>query len=138
MKLYERSVMEFCNDVAADIPVPGGGSVAALNAALGASLIQMVGNMTARKAVKNEVEIDYEVSNAIIKCKNAQEELIELIEKDSAAFNKVMAAMKLPKTNSDEKLIRSAAIQESYKTAVMPPLTVAMMAYDLIDCGAVM
>ena len=138
MKLYEMSVKDFCDEVAKDVPVPGGGSVAALSGAMGVGLYGMVCAMTARKAMKAGTENDYEVANIAVKAEQARDKFYDLIEADSRAFTKVMDAYKLAKGTDEEKEIRKAAVQAAYKEAVIPPMTVAMMAYDMIDCGAVL
>lgn len=138
MKLYEKSVVDFCDEVSKDVPVPGGGSVAALSGAMGVGLYGMVCAMTARKATKAGVETDYEVSGIMVKAEKAREKFYDLIEADSRAFTKVMDAYKLPKASDEEKALRKVAVEAAYKEAVIPPMTVAAMAYEMIDSGAVL
>lgn len=132
MKLSALSVEQFCAETASDKAVPGGGSVAALSASLAVSLIEMVGQMTSRKAAKAGEELALDVAAALMGAANARVKLLELIDLDAAAFDSVMAAFSLPKTNDDEKKIRSEKIQAAYKNAVVPPISVVRMCNNLI------
>ena len=133
MELYKMQVNEFCRELSKDVPVPGGGSVAALNGALGISLFAMVANMTIRKQSKKGIESD-EVIKEVAAIGEAQADRFNaLIEEDSNAFNVVMDAMKYPKSTDEEKAVRKAKVQEAYKGAIVPPMEVAKKAYELLD-----
>lgn len=132
MKLSALSIEQFCDETASDKAVPGGGSVAALSAGLAVSLLEMVGQMTARKAAKAGEELKPEISKAIMSANTARSKFLELIDTDAAAFDTVMAAFAMPKTTDEEKKLRSEKIQASYKNAVLPPLTVVRMCNNLI------
>ena len=128
--LADLTVKDFLDKVACSDPVPGGGSIAALSGALASALSTMVARLTVGKK-------GYEVSEELMK--HAQtitlrllDEFIALIDKDSEAYNEVFACFKLPKATDEEKVARSAAIQEATKNAALIPLEVARKALDMM------
>ena len=128
--LADLTVKDFLDKVACSDPVPGGGSIAALNGALASALSTMVARLTVGKR-------GYEVSEELKQ--HAQtitlrllDEFIALIDKDSEAYNEVFACFKLPKATDEEKAARSAAIQEATKKAALIPLEVARKALDMM------
>jgi glutamate formiminotransferase / formiminotetrahydrofolate cyclodeaminase len=131
--LLKMNVREFCNEVASDSPAPGGGSVAALMGALGASLGGMVANLSAGKRGWDD-KIEY-FSDWAVKAQRLKDELLALVDEDAAAFNKVMDAFALPKGAEEEKSARAAAIEEATKRAAEVPLKVmetAAKSYPLL------
>ena len=128
--LADLTVKDFLDKVACSDPVPGGGSIAALNGALASALSTMVARLTVGKK-------GYEVSEELMQ--HAQtitlrllDEFIALIDKDSEAYNEVFACFKLPKATDEEKAARSAAIQEATKKAALIPLEVARKSLDMM------
>ena len=116
--LADLTVKDFLDKVACSDPVPGGGSIAALDGALASALSTMVARLTIGKK-------GYEASEEVMQ--HAQtitlrllDEFIALIDKDSAAYNEVFACFKLPKTTDEEK------------TALVP-LEVARKALDMMS-----
>ena len=131
--LVKLSLREFCNETLSDSPAPGGGSVAALMGALGASLAGMVANLSAGKRGWED-KLGY-FSEWAVKAQQLKDELLFLVDEDTAAFNKVMAAFALAKDSAEEKAARSAAIQDANKYAAEIPLRVmetASKAYQLL------
>ena len=131
--LVEMSLRQFCNETLSDSPAPGGGSVAALMGALGASLGGMVANLSAGKRGWEE-ELEF-FSKRAVKGQQLKDELLFLVDEDTAAFNKVMAAFALPKDSAEEKAARSRGIQAANQSAAEIPLKVMEMAcrsYDLL------
>ena len=120
--LVKMDVRDFCNETLSDSPAPGGGSVAALMGALGASLGGMVANLSAGKRGWDE-KLEY-FSNWAVKAQRVKDELLSLVDEDTAAFNKVMEAFALPKVSAEEKTARSAAIEAATKHAAEVPLNV--------------
>ncbi len=120
--LAAMSLVDFCAELASDSPAPGGGSIAALNGALSAGLSAMVGNLTHGKkgyeAVRDEMEIVAE------KAQPLKDFFIEAIDKDTEAFNGLMAAFALPKKSDEEKRLRQEAIDEATKDATLIPFSV--------------
>ena len=131
--LVKLNVREFCNETLSDSPAPGGGSVAALMGALGASLGGMVANLSAVKRGWDD-KLEY-FSNWAVQGQQLKDELLFLVDEDTAAFNKVMAAFALPKESAEEKAARFAAIEEANKYAAEIPLRVmetASKSYKLL------
>lgn len=129
--LVDLTVKDFLNKVAGNDPVPGGGSVAALNGATASALAAMVANLTVGK---KGYEAHQELMNHISEVARRQmEQFIIDVDRDSEAYNQVFACFKMPKGTDEEKAARSAAIQEATKYAAMVPMQVARNAYELMD-----
>src|SRR5882762_3890586 len=131
--LVKMNLREFCNETLSDSPAPGGGSVAALMGALGTSLGGMVANLSAGKRGWDD-KLEYFSENAV-KAQQLKDELLSLVDEDTAAFNKVMDAFALPKKAAEEKAARAAAIEQTTKYAAEVPLKVmetASKSYDLL------
>jgi glutamate formiminotransferase/formiminotetrahydrofolate cyclodeaminase len=131
--LAKMNLREFCNETLSDSPVPGGGSVAALMGALGVSLGGMVANLSAGKRGWDD-KLEY-FSNWAVKAQQLKDELLSLVDDDTAAFNKVMDAFALPKESAVEKAARTAVIEEATKYAAEVPLKVmetASKSYELL------
>lgn len=118
--LSEKTVTEFTKELASDSPAPGGGSVAALTGALAAALSAMVGRLTVGKekykdawAVMEKVRDEADTLSIT---------LMDLMEKDTDAFNAYMAAMKLPKDTDEAKAARKEAMQNAAKESTSVPL----------------
>ena len=132
--LLKMTLRQFCNETLSDSPAPGGGSVAALMGALGVSLGGMVANLSAGKRGWDD-KLDY-FSNWAVKAQQLKDELLVLVDEDTAAFNKVMDAFALPKDSADEKAARAGAIQLATKGAAEIPLKVmetAAKSYQLLS-----
>jgi glutamate formiminotransferase/formiminotetrahydrofolate cyclodeaminase len=132
--LAKMNLREFCNETLSDSPAPGGGSVAALMGALGASLGGMVANLSAVKRGWDD-KLEY-FSDWAVKAQQLKDELLSLVDEDTAAFNKVMDAFGLPKESAEEKAVRSRAIEEATKYAAEIPLKVmetAFKSYELLS-----
>jgi glutamate formiminotransferase/formiminotetrahydrofolate cyclodeaminase len=127
--LVKMNLRQFCNETLSDSPAPGGGSVAALMGALGVSLGGMVANLSAGKRGWED-QLSF-FSEWAVKAQKLKDEMLLLVDEDTAAFNKVMAAFALPKESAEEKSARSAAIQSANKEAAEVPLRV-MEAYELL------
>lgn len=129
--LADMNVKDFLEKTASNSPVPGGGSVAALSAGLAAALTEMVANLTIGKKGYDEVQKD--MQEVAKKGSEYRGKFIEDIDKDSDAFNKVMAAFKLPKASDEEKGARKEAIQSGSKEATLVPLQVAEDAFEIME-----
>ena len=125
--LLKMNLRQFCNETLRDSPAPGGGSVAGLMGALGVSLGGMVANLSAGKRGWDD-KLHY-FSNWAVKAQQLKDELLLLVDEDTAAFNKVMDAFALPKDSAKEKTARSAAIQAANKHAAEIPLRVMQTAF---------
>jgi glutamate formiminotransferase / formiminotetrahydrofolate cyclodeaminase len=132
--LLKMNLREFCNETLSDSAAPGGGSVAALMGALGASLGGMVANLSAGKRGWDD-NLEY-FSDRAVKAQQLKDELLSLVDEDTAAFNKVMDAFAFPKESAEEKAARSAAIEQATKHAAKIPLKAmetAFKSYQLLS-----
>src|SRR6266446_6243048 len=132
--LLKMDLRQFCNETLSDSPAPGGGSVAALMGALGASLGGMVANLSAGKRGWDD-KLKY-FSNWAVKAQQLKDELLFLVDEDTTAFKKVIDAFALPKESAEEKAARSAAIESATKYAAEVPLKVmetASKSYQLLS-----
>ena len=129
--LANLKITEYLEKAAAGTAVPGGGSVAALNAALAAGLTEMVANLTIGK--KGYEAVAEEMNDIAGKSTELREKLTVAIDRDAEAYSEVMAAFKLPKATDQEKGLRSLAVQKAFKHAALVPLEVANHAVKVID-----
>ena len=128
--LTELTIKEFINKVISNDPVPGGGSVSALNGALAGALAAMVANLTiGRKKYAEVNDIMVELSSRFEKLSSR---LIEDVDRDSDAYNRVFAAFKMPKDTDEEKQVRCEAIQRETKYAAQVPMEVARAVYEVL------
>lgn len=128
--LVDLKVTDFLNKVAGSDPVPGGGSVAALNGAIASALAAMVAGLTiGKKGYEDTAEIMKHIQTLALTQKTG---FVADTDRDSEAYNKVFDCFKLPKNTDEEKNIRSAAIQEATKFAALVPMQVARNAYELM------
>ena len=130
MALADLNIKEFLEKTASNSPVPGGGSIAALSAAIAASLSEMVAHLTIGK--KGYVSSEEDMQKIAKDAFQYREKLIRYIDKDSDAYNDVMAAFKLPNNTEQERNKRKRAIQEALKNASLVPLDVAKDAFKII------
>lgn len=121
----------FLDAVAQPSATPGGGSVAALAGALGASLGQMVAGLS-RKKKSQAVYVD-QLSEAVAHFQTAARALAEAIDRDAASFDSVMSAYKLPQGTAGEQQERDAAIQRALHDAANVPLETARRAADIFE-----
>lgn len=128
--LVELSIQDFSRVLGSDAPAPGGGSVAALSGALGADLVCMVCSLSIGKP---ESEPHRQVlSEVLSRAKDLSKSLMGRVDRDTQAFNAVMAAFKLPKTTDEEKRTRSEAIQRGYHEAVLSPLGIVRECVEVL------
>ena len=132
--LANDKITEYLDKAAAGTAVPGGGSVAALNAALAAGLTEMVANLTIGK--KKYEAVEAEMTALAEKASQLREKLTAAIERDADAYTEVMEAYRLAKTTDEEKALRKQKIQEATKHAALVPLEVARDALAVIDLAS--
>lgn len=128
--LTELTIKEFINKVISNDPVPGGGSVSALNGALAGALAAMVANLTIGR--KKYVEVNDIMVELSARFEKLSQRLIEDVDRDSDAYNRVFAAFKMPKETDEEKQVRSEAIQRETKYAAQVPMEVARAVYEVL------
>jgi methenyltetrahydrofolate cyclohydrolase len=126
-ELDAQSIGDFLGQLAARMPAPGAGATAAVEAALSASLVAMVGRFT-----KDEAHAD--VVREIVAAADAQRDAcLEAAADDEAAFSAVAAAMKMPRGTPEEKETRRRCLAEVSLDATRPPLAVLTAAAELVS-----
>lgn len=131
--LMQRSALDLLDAFAAATPTPGGGSAAALAGALGAALLRMVAGMP---RTRTGAEAERTALDAVAtRLDAARAQLAGLVDEDTAAYETVMAAFKLPKATDEEKAARRAAIVEATRRATATPLSVMRAAAEALDAG---
>lgn len=118
--LAKMAVKNFADELASDSPAPGGGSVAALSGALAASLSSMVAALTHGK--KGFESVNEEMESIGVDAQRLKDQQLRAVDADTAAFNKLMEAMRLPKKSEAQKAQRSRAVEEAAKGATLVPL----------------
>ncbi len=129
--LANLKITEYLAKAAAGTAVPGGGSVAALNASLAAGLTEMVANLTIGK--KGYEAVEEEMRDIVENATALREKLTAAIDRDAEAYSEVMAAFKLPRATDPEKELRKLEIQQAFKHAALVPLEVANHAVQVLD-----
>lgn len=131
MNLVEQRVVDFVAATASKEPTPGGGAIAALTGATGAALAEMVANLTFGK--KGYEEVQSEMEELQTKSEAIRNRMLELSQADADVFNIFMNALGLPKNTDEEKVARTAAIQQAYKNAAMVPFEIGELAYQIFE-----
>ena len=131
MNLVEQRVIDFVAATASKEPTPGGGAIAALTGATGAALAEMVANLTFGK--KGYEEVQSEMEELQTKAEAIRNRMLELSQADADVFNIFMNALGLPKNTDEEKIARTAAIQQAYKDAAMVPFKIGELAYQIFE-----
>lgn len=126
-KLASMTLTDFADETASESPAPGGGSISAYLGALGAALATMVANLSSHK--KGWDDRWEEFSNWAEQGQQYKDELVRLVDEDTAAFNKIMEAFSLPKSTDEEKTTREKAIQDATKYAIEIPFKVMKAAH---------
>ena len=134
MKLAELKTAEFVDLLASDAPAPGGGSAAALEGALGAALTAMVCGLTVGK--KKYAEFQELTEEAQKKATDLKARFVDVMDRDTEAFNVVSAAFGMPKATDEEKATRSAAIQEGLKGCTKTPFEMMELAVETLELTA--
>lgn len=129
--LVDMTVKGFAEETSRESPAPGGGSVSAYMGALGASLATMVANLSSHKPGWDEQWSEFaavaEEGMAL------QERLLHLVDEDTEAFNRIMAAFGMPKNTPEEKAARTEAIQTATLFATEVPLETMKASYEVFD-----
>ena len=129
--LSELTITEFLSRTASSDPVPGGGSISALGAAISAALSEMVAALSiGRKGYESSKK---EMMEIIQKTRGLREKLTKDIDRDSDAYSQVITAFRLPNDTEENKNRRRQAVQEGFKQAALIPLGVAKDASDLLN-----
>ena len=131
MKLADLKVTEFVDLLASDAPAPGGGSAAALEGAIGAALTAMVCGLT--KGKKKFAEFNDLAVEAEVKALALKDRFVDVMDRDTEAFNVVSAAFGMPKETDEEKAARSAAIQKGLEGCPATPFEMMEIAVETLE-----
>lgn len=134
MKLAQLQVSEFTALLASDAPAPGGGSAAALEGAIGAALTAMVCGLTVGK--KKYAEHQQLAEDSQKKGASLMAQFVDVMDRDTEAFNVVSAAFSLPKETDEEKAARSAAIQKGLEGCTATPFEMMELAVETLELTA--
>jgi len=131
MSYLDSSLLHYVDDLSARLPAPGGGSAAALAAALGSALDSMVLNFT----VGNEKcrAVENEAKKYLAKSEQLRKRLIELVQADVAAYGKLAGAYKMPKSTPEEQKKRAEEIQTALKASVQIPGQLIELASEVLN-----
>ena len=129
--LVNMTLTDFANETASESPAPGGGSIAAYCGAMGISLGTMVANLSAHKRGWDERWEEF--SDWAEKGMAYQNTLLDLVDEDTNAFNKIMDAFRLPKDTQSDKAKRQEAIQIATQYAILTPFKVMEIAYESME-----
>jgi len=129
--LAKMTITDFANETSSESPAPGGGSIAAYCGVLGSALATMVANLSAHKrgwddrweffSKWGEKGIGY------------QNQLLDLVDRDTHAFNEIMKAYSLPNENSKQAAIRNREIQKATKSAINVPFEIMKTSFNSIE-----
>jgi formiminotetrahydrofolate cyclodeaminase len=128
---HALTLAEFLDRVAAPSPTPGGGSVAAVAGAFGAALAQMVAALPRTRTNAEEERATLTALQAPLA--ELRTRLLALADEDSAAYDRLLAAFRLPKGSDDEKAARRAAIQAATRDATSTPLNTAEVCTQVLE-----
>jgi glutamate formiminotransferase/formiminotetrahydrofolate cyclodeaminase len=134
--LVDRSVRGFVEETASESPAPGGGSVAATVGSLGAALGTMVANLSSHKRGWDARWEEF--SDWAEKGKACQDELLALVDRDTDAFNAIMASWRLPEGSEAEKAAKAEAVQAAVVGAIEVPLRIMEVARDSMEVAEAM
>ncbi|MGQ9492857.1 MAG: cyclodeaminase/cyclohydrolase family protein [Anaerolineae bacterium] len=129
--LSDKSVRTFLDELASSAPAPGGGSAAALAAAIGAALVSMVANLTVGK--KDYAHVQDDIQRILGRSEELRQRCLELLEGDVAAYTEVARAYKMPRDTEEEKAARNAAIQKALKAATAVPMALAEACVEILN-----
>jgi glutamate formiminotransferase/formiminotetrahydrofolate cyclodeaminase len=130
-KLVDMNLIAFADETASESPAPGGGSISAYVGALGISLATMVANLSSHKTGWDARWKEF--SDWAEKGQQIKDSLLNLVDEDTNAFNKIMNAFGLPKSTDSEKAARTLAIQEATKFAIEIPFKVMELSLQSME-----
>ncbi len=135
-RLVRMTLKAFASETASESPAPGGGSISAYMGALGAALGTMVANLSAHKRGWDDRWKEF--SDWAEKGQAIMNELVSLVDEDTAAFDKIMAAFGLPKGTEEEKQARADAIEEATLYASQVPLRTMKASFRVFEVARAM
>jgi formiminotetrahydrofolate cyclodeaminase len=125
MKIADSTLREYLERLASSAPTPGGGSASAVVGGMAAALVAMIGRLTLNKKGQEYRAVADEMQEIVQKADVLRAELLALADRDSAAFDRVMAAYRLPKSTDSEQKERQETLQEALRGATEAPYRIA-------------
>lgn len=132
--LVEKSCRDFVDELSSDSPAPGGGSVAALAAATGCGLLAMVGALTHGR---REHQDDWEEMERLgVEAQTLKDRFLSAVDRDTEAFNDLMAAFRKRGRTDEEKAAKEEAVQRATRQAIDVPLEVLEASVEALGLAA--
>ncbi|MBO4691751.1 MAG: glutamate formimidoyltransferase [Bacteroidales bacterium] len=135
-RLIRMTCKDFAVETASESPAPGGGSISAYMGALGAALGTMVANLSSHKRGWDERWKEF--SDWAEKGQAIMNELLALVDEDTAAFNKIMDVFSMPKGTEEEKAARAAAMEAATLYATEVPLRTLKTSFKVFEVANAM
>jgi len=136
MKLIDQTIAGFTNILSSDLPAPGGSATAALHGSLGASLVGMVASLTAGRIKYSEHELL--MRDIIKRSDELRKYMLDIIDRDTEAYNMVSVVFAMPKKTDEEKDARFHAMQNALKACTLTPYEMMECAYGVLELAMVM
>ncbi|OQX88790.1 glutamate formimidoyltransferase [candidate division KSB1 bacterium 4484_87] len=133
--LVKMDLRDFANELSSESPAPGGGSVSALAGALASSLSGMVANLTSGK--KSYESVWEEMNETAVEAQHLKDELLRNVDRDTEAFNQLMAAFSMKKKTEEQIALRNDAIENATKFACEVPLSVMEFSVKVLQLAKV-
>lgn len=130
-KLIDLTLTDFADETAAESMAPGGGSIAAYVGTLGVALGTMVANLSGHKRGWDDKWEFF--SDLAVKGQQYKTTLLNLVDEDTNAFNKIIDGFRMPKETDEEKQLRAEAIENATKYAAEVPFKVMKTAYESME-----
>ena len=135
-RLVRMDLKSFADETASESPAPGGGSISAYMGALGAALGTMVANLSSHKRGWDDRWKEF--SDWAVKGQAVMKELVGLVDEDTAAFDRIMAAFGMPKGSEEEKAVRAQAIEDATLYASQVPLRTMKASFKVFELARAM
>jgi glutamate formiminotransferase/formiminotetrahydrofolate cyclodeaminase len=130
-RLASMSLRDFVDDLSSESPAPGGGSVSALAASCAAGLASMVAVLSHTK--KGFEAKHAELDRIAVRCQELKDQMLAAVDADTAAFDTLLEAMRMPKSTAEEAAVRDEALANATVGAAEVPLRVLEACPELID-----
>jgi glutamate formiminotransferase/formiminotetrahydrofolate cyclodeaminase len=130
-EMIQLNIRDFVDEVSRESPAPGGGAISALAGALGAALSSMVANLAIGKRGSEQVEES--LKPIAERAQQLKDRLLKAIDEDTNAFNRYLAARKMPAAKAEDKKKKEQAMLDGLKQATAVPLTTARNCYEVLE-----
>jgi formiminotetrahydrofolate cyclodeaminase len=118
----DYALIDLLDAFASNEPLPGGGSASAVAGALGVSLLLMVAGLPKTRSGPDVPEEATDLAEASARLRPLRDKLLELVDRDTAAYRALIAAMRMPKDSDEQRGARTVAVQAATQGATEIPL----------------